>query len=387
MIKKIKSTFECHDGSTVELADGFTALCGASDSGKSAMNRSIALTATNTPRGESYMPWSGKATDVEVTTDTGDTVSRIRTSSENKYVVKGTDLKALGTSVPDEVTDILGINELNIQKQIQPYYVLQKSPGEVAKMINDVAGISDADKAIKKTNEMLRITNKDKKEAEADAKTKQAVIDGLGWVEAAKEASDHLTGWANALGGYEILKADLSAMEDQLETAMKILADMVAFEVVEKLVADMSEAGKYTEGIGKSFTLSSELVTQLESIELDKYEFLEKLSVAGILKDEGELELMKRNHIQAVNIALQLEETKDYSVLDEVDLADMKETVADMEAMVAKDAALEAALGSVTSAMKIIADNEKLIAEAEEKLNAIPRCDKCGGIMGECGDD
>jgi hypothetical protein len=167
MITKIKARYESHPDSEIELDSGLTVLLGTNDHGKSGFNRALTWVATNTPRGESMIPWTGlKQAWVEIEAD-GNTVKRQK-GPGNTYTVNDVVLKAIGNSVPDEVLNALNIDSLNLQKQVDQYFILQQSPGDVAKQINAMAGIEESDMAIKRTNERIRETDKEIKALKSD---------------------------------------------------------------------------------------------------------------------------------------------------------------------------------------------------------------------------
>jgi chromosome segregation ATPase len=58
--------------------------------------------------------------------------------------------------VPDEVSFLHNMDEENIQSQDQSYFLLNLSPGKVAKKLNKVAGLEQMDKALKEINSMVR---------------------------------------------------------------------------------------------------------------------------------------------------------------------------------------------------------------------------------------
>ena len=176
MITKIKARYESHPDSEIELDSGLTVLLGTNDHGKSGFNRALTWVATNTPRGESMIPWTGlKQAWVEIEAD-GNTVKRQK-GPGNTYTVNDVVLKAIGNSVPDEVLNALNIDSLNLQKQVDQYFILQQSPGDVAKQINAMAGIEESDMAIKRTNERIRETDKEIKALKSNINSYNTFLD------------------------------------------------------------------------------------------------------------------------------------------------------------------------------------------------------------------
>ena len=103
------------------------------------------------------------------------------------YHHRGKTYAALRTDVPPEIERVLNLSEINIQSQHDPYFLLQDSPGEVAKKLNVVAGLGIIGDTIKTANAVVR----DRKEAvgnlvkqEADYK---AMFDKYSWAYAEQD--------------------------------------------------------------------------------------------------------------------------------------------------------------------------------------------------------
>lgn len=173
MIRRIKiQNVQSHANSTLEFAPGVNVIVGPSDSGKSAIIRSLNWSIRNRPSGESIKSWWGGETSVEVEMDEG-TVKRIKTEKGNdSYIVtkdgKEIVLKAFGTSVPKEVSDIFNMDEVNLQKQLDSPFLLSETPGAVAKHFNKVANLDKIDlaqqniqKEIRNVNSLISLRKKD----------------------------------------------------------------------------------------------------------------------------------------------------------------------------------------------------------------------------------
>ena len=63
---------------------------------------------------------------------------------------------ALRTDVPPEIQRVLNLSDINIQSQHDPYFLLQDSPGEVAKKLNVIAGLGIIGDTIKNANAVVR---------------------------------------------------------------------------------------------------------------------------------------------------------------------------------------------------------------------------------------
>jgi len=74
-------------------------------------------------------------------------------------LIKGKDRQdwsAIGTGVPEAVTQTLNISELSWQSQMDPPFLLSASPGDVARTLNEVADLDKIDSTLVNINRMAR---------------------------------------------------------------------------------------------------------------------------------------------------------------------------------------------------------------------------------------
>jgi DNA repair protein SbcC/Rad50 len=149
MIKLIHiQNFQSHEETYCEFHPGVNIIVGTSDSGKTAIIRALRWVVWNRPSGSSIRSnWGGK-TEVRISTNEGIVVrSKDKT---DKYIIriegrKDLELEAFSTSVPPEVSNLLGISEVNLQQQLDRPFLLDDTPGDVAKHFNKVARLDKID--------------------------------------------------------------------------------------------------------------------------------------------------------------------------------------------------------------------------------------------------
>jgi chromosome segregation ATPase len=138
--------FQSHKDTNMEFHKGVNVIIGSSDSGKSAIIRALRWCVNNKPNGAEFQSHWDKHTYVTLTLDT-DTVKRIKAEDKNNYKLDGSEFKALGGKVPEEIQSVLNINDINIQHQLDAPYLLSESAGAVAKHFNKVARLDKIDEA------------------------------------------------------------------------------------------------------------------------------------------------------------------------------------------------------------------------------------------------
>ncbi len=149
MIESVRlKNFQSHKDNIFHFTNGVNAIVGPSDSGKTAILRALRWLIWNRPLGDSFRSDWGGDTEVIVSID-GVSINRYKYNSKQGYKINKTDLKAIGTEVPEEVSAILNIDEVNLQQQFDKPFLLADSPGEVAQYFNKVAHLENIDHAIK----------------------------------------------------------------------------------------------------------------------------------------------------------------------------------------------------------------------------------------------
>jgi exonuclease SbcC len=146
MIKKVEiENFQSHKKTILEFVPGTNVIIGESDAGKSAIFRAINWAITNRPLGDGFRSDWGGDTRVAIYTAEGDVIERIKTATRNVYIINEKPLTAFGSEVPEQVSEILRMDEANIQSQMDVPFLLAVSPGEAARLLNKAASIDDID--------------------------------------------------------------------------------------------------------------------------------------------------------------------------------------------------------------------------------------------------
>jgi len=179
--------FQAHKNTFVDFTKGLNIIEGSNFSNKSGIVRAIKWVLLNRPRGDhfkSHFADKKEPVSVSITFDKIITVTRERRGKDNLYRIENQDesieFKALGTDVPDEIKEILQMNEINIQCQGDPYFMLGEKPGTRAKIINKIVGLEIIDDSIRQITKIVNenestIKTLDKELLEAKVKVKDFV--------------------------------------------------------------------------------------------------------------------------------------------------------------------------------------------------------------------
>jgi exonuclease SbcC len=177
--------FQSHTDTRIDFCKGNTAITGLSMSGKTAIKRAFEWVRKNRPTGFRFnYRYGDEPTSVEIGVDGH--IIRLKKSSKAldaeghkaiysiKYPTVGDvvgntiNFTDFGTSVPEEVTDLLGVSDISIQDQLDAYLLVISSVGNIAQTINRITGIDIGDKWLKDINRMLSQITKDEKRLQGE---------------------------------------------------------------------------------------------------------------------------------------------------------------------------------------------------------------------------
>lgn len=237
MHRLIIKNFQSHKETVLELSPTVNSLEGVSDSGKSAVLRSLLWCLTNKPDGVAFASnWAkdrkGKLKeDVRVSIDN---ITRFRTADTNGYIryIPGKDpqtYEALKGTVPPDIESAINIGGVNIQRQMDPPFLLSSTPGDAARYVNELIGLVEIDtyqKALKGKAHDNANSLKDENKRLSEAEAALAQYD---WVAGAKDKVEELSGIEAKCTSLEADLAKLAEL-DALEEVSKKLDDAKALE-------------------------------------------------------------------------------------------------------------------------------------------------------------
>lgn len=208
--------FQSHKETQIELSPTVNSLEGVSDSGKSAVLRAMLWALTNKPDGTAFASYWAKNKKGEIQAPVSvsiDNITRIRSKEFNGYIRYGVNgeerYEALKGAVPVEIERAVNIGAVNIQRQMDPPFLLSSTPGEAARYLNSLVGLEEIDtyqKALKGKSRDNANSLKDETARLAEAEKNLAKYD---WVDGAKEKVAELE---KVCGVVEVLESDIAAL-------------------------------------------------------------------------------------------------------------------------------------------------------------------------------
>ncbi len=154
--------FQAHEDLEVSFSpNGITTIRGATDCGKSAVIRALNWVCLNNIVGDEFVRHGSKFSEVTLTVRRGDkthVIVRKRNvgGSINTYTMDEKEYRAFGLGVPDEISAVLGLNEINFQNQHDSPFWFAESSAEVSRRLNTVIDLTVIDTTLSQIGDVVR---------------------------------------------------------------------------------------------------------------------------------------------------------------------------------------------------------------------------------------
>ena len=237
MIEAIEITnFQSHEYSILDFHAGVNVIKGTSHHGKSAIIRAFKWALFNKPKGEgfkSHFANDQDSVEVGLSFSDGAWVSRVR-DNENKYLSEHFTLKALKTDLPDEVTKITQIGEINFQSQDDDYFLIQGSPGQAGKKLNEIIGLQIIDESKATLNKKINKLNVELSIVEGDLEAAIEKLKNFAHLDKAEKLVDQID--TLQAKNVEVWRKQSSIFQtvEHIKTNRKLLVDLTKWLKVEK---------------------------------------------------------------------------------------------------------------------------------------------------------
>lgn len=230
MISKLKlKSFQAHKSSELEFCNGVNAIIGESDEGKTSIIRALYWAGQNKPAGGDFISSFSKRGECSATIEIdGNEITRLKNKSKNEYRINEQPFKALGKGgIPEEVSSILKMDELNFQNQMDSPFLLSSSSGEVAKYLNNIVNLNVIDESLRKINSKVNDYNKDIASKESDIESNKAELETYKWID---QAEKELNDLESINTEYETKKTDNRILADLLNDIDDLLEELEQFK-------------------------------------------------------------------------------------------------------------------------------------------------------------
>lgn len=342
MIKQIGIVnFQSHQETMVEFGNGLNVIAGESDKGKSAILRAFSWVWKNRPSGDSIKNWeAGKKDSVAVEMVLVDqngreaSILKERIGSTASYTLSTLNkpLDVVGRDVPTEVQEMINFSELNYKGQHDPY-LLSISGGALAKMINNLVGLSIIDVSTKNLNRKVSMLKGQCESLTAEIERANAAVEQLSYLDemnADIEEIERLTSVKiekekTVLELGKILQAiqkTETEIEDNEETlkAQIYLNKMLDVLYAHKSNAELASSLKIE--IGFIETLQKGLAEEKEILQAEPKFLKLREAIKKYSEEKKRLDLYSRVVVSAIEIEEGIKAASDNIVIAQKKLAD-----------------------------------------------------------------
>ncbi|MGG1014790.1 AAA family ATPase [Bacillus subtilis] len=192
--------FQSHVDSDIRLGSGLNVITGPSDSGKTAVLRAVRWVAFNEPAGEAFLNRAVGETEVSITLETGQVITKRRRKGKTSYLLQQNEEDEGSlfekSEVPEEVKAILGIRKetfgdfettLNFAYQLDAPFLISETASAGAKVLGKLAGTAAVDMAVKSVNKDTIAARNERSRATQDIEKINGELLKFAGVDEAKE--------------------------------------------------------------------------------------------------------------------------------------------------------------------------------------------------------
>jgi len=251
------------------------------ESGKSNIIRAIHWLLTNRPLGFRFNSdlTSDGVTNVQAGFEDGSYFGLNKSKKEATYYI-GNDtvgdadvFKAIGSDVPDVISQIANMTELNSQEQTDQPFLICNSAGEVAKTFNRITKLEKVDSAISAITTDINSENKKIKQLELQEVELKKKLDGVGDVDSMVDELAKIKLVAENLDDTKLKINCISDLVYSVEKSDGILkqqgtdlnADELKITEMESLVFELEQAEKTYDDVQGLINDVENMETRMES--------------------------------------------------------------------------------------------------------------------------
>lgn len=255
MIEKIEiHNFQSHKATVLELDAKVNTLQGNSDCGKSAVLRALYWLIFN-PAGDYFISdWARKGkTQIApcevIVHANGHKIVRRRDKDFNGYYLDDEMFEATRNTVPKKISDILNLGEVNVQRQLDPPFLLSMSAGEVSRYINNLVNLTRIDTWTSAANSRERKLRQDVDAAFESVENARKKVESYSFLPRLEELSDTMESLESRRSDMDALYADLSETLSRHATEVNLLESLPDVDRLAAIYSGLEAAMARTSGL------------------------------------------------------------------------------------------------------------------------------------------
>ncbi len=287
-----------HRDLTLDFVEGVNIIAGISDGGKSSILEAMKWPLKNTqgfgfrydpeiPGDKAPAPKKEEMTSTTLNFDDGVLVRQRNERGVNQYILNN-DLKNPLEDlrkIPDEVVRLANIDEYNFQEQHDNYFLLQDTPGEVARKLNRISGLTLIDSSAKKIDSMESAVSGEIKQSGKIIEEKDARVGKLAFLDKVEPLIGAVEKAVTQKAELFKRKTAIASIIDTLEELTRKKREVEDWLEVEAPYKELQELVAQREKEARKKNALSELVSQIEGTELERKEVDEFLLIEASYKE------------------------------------------------------------------------------------------------------
>lgn len=282
MLKKLTiENFQSHEKTTLQLHPGLNVIQGDVNQGKTAIIRALKMLFTNSPAGGNFLLDGLKSGTllIEVETTEGHTVGlkrNITVSDDNEkkvnssgYYLDEKEWSGFGRDVPDEVQQALALTDINIQDQLENAFMVLESPSDIARRINSILQIEQADEWVKNIGSIINSERSRGKVLASDIEEAEEHLKAFAFLPGAETLAADLKALSFNIAGLESKLQSLTRLLDEIFNCNELLKHEDKLKKANALLVDVNDLGERVVALNTEYTNLTMLVDWIKSKDVE----------------------------------------------------------------------------------------------------------------------
>lgn len=239
----------------IEFDPFITTFVGPNDIGKSTIIRALRWICLNQPPGDDLIRWDTDRAYAKLVVD-GHSILRRKGKEINTYAIDGKVLKSFRNEVPQEITQLLNVDEVNFQEQLEPQFWFFLTPGQISKELNRIISLGAIDTCLSNTASELRRAKSTREVSESRLESLRLQKSELDWaVDADKDLQE--------------VEAKYQHFEDKLSQAdgLRVLISQVQqYQNLKRTLGEARTEGQFLVSSGVNLHKKTQRVEELRKL-------------------------------------------------------------------------------------------------------------------------
>ena len=245
MLKRIRlKNYQGHEDTTIVFSPRVTGIIGLSLSGKTGIVRGLRWVKENRPssfRFHSHFAKSG-TTSVQVDVDES-TIKAEKSNKSHSYRINDNKpLRKFGRGVPEEVTELLNIGDINIQYEFDDPFLIRGSRPEIARTISKAVNTDIIERAVSKIRKKTNSLKAERKFIKNDVEDLRDRLQSLEGIDAIrpliadlKRFEDNIAKLEQEFEDLEEVKSKTDRLQKKIEKTEDLLKIKPMLEKLQKM--------------------------------------------------------------------------------------------------------------------------------------------------------